>query len=458
MVAETSLEAAALVERIHESVAGAITPGSTVLVAGGDNLLRGALNGRDVVGFPQARNGMEGVDDPSNSLAAIAELTVLSLYGASFLLIPRPQLWWLDYYVDLRRHLDRHYRLVVERPDTCYLYDLLQPLSEGETVIQVLDAAIDEIQRCSGRPVAILDWDTGLDLRDRLPHRTIFSPFGTVNVLPYLDHTIDVVVIPNLSSRLQEARRVVSGAIITLAPVRTSGGPSQVESADLAIDIDWRHETSEVPPRAQSIIAVLSNNEMQAKAQVRAITDALRPGYEDDVILAVYEYSSTAEVLPWCDERMTIVEVSPRDDVLTQFQQAARTARHEIVLCLAPGVIPLRDGLFTLAATLEFRAHAGAVGGKLLDTHGMLWEAGGTTRSDGSFLRLGEGCDADDPEFNYLRAVDRVSSGFLATWRSRLLDAVPNFSHMIGYSEYLSAQGLEVLYQPGAVAVALGSE
>jgi hydroxymethyl cephem carbamoyltransferase len=70
------------------------------------------LNGRRGWHFPQHEDGSFQGDHPADSGDAIARLEQLRGKGASHLVIPRPDLWWLRFYPGFYEHLEDRYRMV----------------------------------------------------------------------------------------------------------------------------------------------------------------------------------------------------------------------------------------------------------------------------------------------------------------------------------------------------------
>jgi len=117
-------EYARLVTRIRALVR-TVVPGDAVVavVSRGDDALID-LDGRLGWHFPRCDDGRYAGHYPKDSDAAVAHLEEQRRRGARYLLFPATSLWWLDYYDDLRQHLDRTYRLVVRRDDACAIYAL----------------------------------------------------------------------------------------------------------------------------------------------------------------------------------------------------------------------------------------------------------------------------------------------------------------------------------------------
>ena len=114
----------ALVERIREVVESELPPDATVLVVsnGDDALLE--LGGRRGWHFPQMRDGTYAGHHPADSDEAIAHLEALRQEGAQYLIFPETAGWWLEYYAELRDHLETRDPESLRRPDICVVFRL----------------------------------------------------------------------------------------------------------------------------------------------------------------------------------------------------------------------------------------------------------------------------------------------------------------------------------------------
>jgi hypothetical protein len=112
-----------LVERIQGVVHNTIpTDGCVLVVSKGDEqLLR--FDSRRAWHFPQEANGLYAGHNPANSWEAVGQLEALKSKGGEYLLFPQTAFWWLDYYSELRSHLDARYRKIWSDPD-CVIYRL----------------------------------------------------------------------------------------------------------------------------------------------------------------------------------------------------------------------------------------------------------------------------------------------------------------------------------------------
>jgi glycosyltransferase involved in cell wall biosynthesis len=113
-----------LVQRIGEVAHAELPPGARVSVVskGDDELLK--LDGMMAWHFPRTEAGQYAGYHPADSSAAIAHLEAQRAAGAQFLLFPRTAFWWLEYFAEFRKHLERNYQLVVSEHDSCLIFKL----------------------------------------------------------------------------------------------------------------------------------------------------------------------------------------------------------------------------------------------------------------------------------------------------------------------------------------------
>ena len=113
-----------LTERIRRVVADTVQPDATILVVsrGDSELLK--LNGHPAWHFPQTGDDVYAGHYPANSEEAVTQLESMRAKGGEFLLLPKPSLWWLDYYKGLQQHLEDRYRAIVREEGTCTIFAL----------------------------------------------------------------------------------------------------------------------------------------------------------------------------------------------------------------------------------------------------------------------------------------------------------------------------------------------
>lgn len=117
------MDYASLVHRVRELVWEHIPAGSNVaVVSKGDPALI-LFDQRNGWHYPQTASGQYLGHHPETGAAAVAHLESLRQRGAEYLVIPATYAWFLDYYTDLRSHLNRQGDLI-HRDENCTIYSL----------------------------------------------------------------------------------------------------------------------------------------------------------------------------------------------------------------------------------------------------------------------------------------------------------------------------------------------
>jgi hypothetical protein len=381
-----------------------------VLVAGKSDPAFTEIYGRRVTNFPQDGIGRYPGFALANSQALVAHLEALRCAGHRFLLMPSPSRWMLDHYASFGEHLLNRYRVVASDPSFGILVDITDRRGRTDLWPTGVSATIGRIAVAVERPLAVLDL-TQLDLASRMPNYNVFPPPRSDGELPYLDSTIDVVVIDN-DLQLSEARRA---AVEALVRVRCgSSGLPEVESVELL---------SEEDPEAEAQIAVVVGTESLSTAWLERMAEALAE--EPSAFLAT--------------------KLSP--DVLE---------RAAMVALVDDDVLPLPSCLSAASAVLSSDDGIGGVAIKILGANGSLEAAGTTLFADGSYAGVGSGSfDVAAAWHEYVREtcwgpglmlyrVDAVKEMVQAGLSPR---AQPL------WAERVWAAGYRVLYQPAAAAV-----
>jgi hypothetical protein len=197
-----------------------VPDGERVMVAWRGDPAMLALTSRQVVPFPRPTGALsEG--DFEHGVSAIAHLEAQRVRGIRFLLIPERARLWLDDLTSFQEHLIGHYELVADEEGVGLLFDVGSPRSEersSDTVVEVLDRILD-----GDRYAPVLDW-TGFGLTSLIGDRGLFAaPPDTDGELPYLDRSIDVVVVDD-PSHLDEGRRVATSAVVLVEPEPDQAG------------------------------------------------------------------------------------------------------------------------------------------------------------------------------------------------------------------------------------------
>ncbi len=383
---------------------------SAVLVAGKSDPAFVELYGRRVTNFPQDATGRYPGFALANSQALVAHLEALRCAGNRFLLMPSPSRWMIDHYASFGEHLLNRYRVVASDPSFGILVDISDRQRRTDLWPKGVSATIDRIAVAAERPLAVLDM-TQLDIASRMPNYNVFPPPRSDGELPYLDSTIDVVVIDN-DLQLSEARRA---AVEALVRVRCgSSGLPEVESVELL---------SEEDPEVEAQIAVVVGSDSLSTAWLERMAEALVE--EPSAFLAT--------------------KLSP--DVLE---------RAAMVAFVDDDVLPLPSCLSAARAVLSSDDGIGGVAIKILGANGSLEAAGTTLFADGSYAGVGSGSfDVAAAWHEYVR--ETCWGPGLMLYRvdavKEMVQAGLSPSAQPLWAERVWAAGYRVLYEPAAAAV-----
>jgi GT2 family glycosyltransferase len=449
----------ALVRRVRETVREVVPADETVLVVGRGDPAFVDLYGREAWHFPRTDDGRYAGYYPKRGISAVAHLEALRARGACYFLIPAVSRWWLDYYPELLRHLDRRYLRVADVPDTCVLYSLRDAADLAGHPAAWLEALLDDHLPTFGEDPSILDWETGLDLAAVLPRRTVFSPLGDESRLPYLDATVDLVVISTEDEKVaNEAERVAAKAVVNLA-----GRPRGRKPATRYLR--WKATPEAVRTPSVSIIIPCHDGLRYTTACLSSLRETLPPWFRGEIVV-VDDASSDGtndhlERLCRVDRRLRLLSSESNQGFLASCNVGARAAKSDLLLFLNNDTVLLPGWLPPLVRTFADFPDVGAVGGKLLFEDGTLQEAGALVFADASAAKIGYlDPDVETPLYEYVREVDYVSAAFLMT-PLRLFRELGGLDSRYGFGYYddddycfaVRAAGRRVYYQPESVIV-----
>jgi hypothetical protein len=357
--------------------------------------------------FPGARRAGPLADD----LSHVALVEARRYDGHRHLVVPEGSRPWFHQRVELRDHLVRNYRTAVDEAGAGLVFDLGSPPQPGT---RSLHAAIEELAAGGADAPAVLDL-TGGALEAELPDLAVFSPARHQGPLPYLDRSVDVVVVDQ-DGDLGEARRVAALGVITVAP--GNSGP-------VVVSVD------SVAPAAGS----------PAPRALVWSAPAADPRWEP--ALAEQAEQAGASLL------VAAIGAEALDAL----------ADHDVVVAVEPHVLPL-PGAIRAAAAAAAADPAAAVAGKVLRPDGTLEAAGGTVFFDRSVgLIAGSAAEVRAPWHDYVRPVC-WAPGLVAAAAS-LWTAVPaprpgaleGRAYLREWCAALWSDGSGVVYHPDVVAV-----
>ena len=406
---------AALVWGCRYLVERHVPAGETVAVVAKDDPALLLFDGRDAVNMPRGRDGKYLGYTFEDDMPAIAHLVALRLNGAGYLLLPESNRWWLDRYPTLAAWLAPG--LLADETGVGVIFSLRRRLASptdadpgaaGASGRAVLDAVRD-----GDRPLSIANW-TALDLAGLAGPGDALVPAALHgDGLAYVDDSFDVVAIEHDGQRA-EAERVATVAVVTVG----DDGTTRVDAID---------------------------------------ADSTAAGTAPSVRVAVIGWAGRArhdELAASLDSRFELTDVSTWAEAID--------GDHDVTVLLEPGVLPLPGCIDAALRTLARRPNAGAVGVKLFAPDGSLEAAGTTVFADGSFAGVAGGTTRiTAPWHDYVRPI-HAATGVLVARTASLRDVEPPAEgcspmSLVSWCAVLWSAGYEVVYQPDAAAVRIGS-
>ncbi len=340
-----------------------------------------------------------------------------------------------------------------------------------------MEEAIGEFQHRLERDPSILDWRSGLNLARLFPQLAVCSPPPTWiagNPLPYLDSSIDIVVVSTSDPEsIAEGRRVAAVAIVNCTDVQlhelqplTPGTPVRSTNPQVSIDIEWMTDEFNEPSFPMtSIVIPVFNKVSYTEACLDQLSKTLPHNFKGEIIVvddaSSDETPSVLERFAGQDERIKVLRNSKNSGFIKSCNRGAEAASGEILIFLNNDTLPLPGWLPPLLRVLRDKPDAGAVGGKLVYPDGSLQEAGGVLFSDGSACNFGKHDKAASAGlYSFLREVDYCSGALLATRRALFMEAggfdtryEPAYYEDTDYCFGLRQKGHHVYYQPESVIV-----
>ena len=328
----------------------------------------------------------------------------------------------------------------------------------------LLERLVAEFAARYDRDPVILDWNTGLKIEDAFPDLAVFAPQLDGDSLPYLSRSIDIVVVRHADSgRRAEARRIASGAVVTITA--TTLDAPVVQGMEDRFSVRWVQNDAPSSLPSVSIVIPAYNASGHLHACLKALAQTLPDNFHGE-ILVVDDRSSDgtqriAERAARRDARIRVLRNRRNMGFLDTANRGAHAASSEFLLFLNQDTIPLPGWLPPLLRTFRDFPAAGAVGGKLLYPDGRLQEAGGIIYRDGSAANVGRNDpNPDAPPFRFVRVVDYCSGALLMTPRALFLELGgfderyrPGYYEDTDYCFSLRHRGHMVYYQPASQVI-----
>ncbi len=326
-----------------------------------------------------------------------------------------------------------------------------------------VEEALGQVRNRLERDPTVLDWNSGLGLARVLSRLAVFSPPGAADVqrLPYLDGTVDVVVLSSADPvRVAEARRVAAAAVLRLSGLRAGDATAE------GFRLEWKPEATAPPSLpGTSIIVPAHDKASYTDACLKQLLATLPRDFRGEII--VVDDASTDEtpaVLDrWAASSALVRRLRNAENLgfLRSCNRAAEAASGEVLVFLNNDTLPQPGWLPPLLRLLRDQPGAGAVGGKLVYPDGTLQEAGGVIFSDASGCNFGKyDADVNAPLYSYVREVDFCSGALLAIPRTLFLELggfdlrfSPAYYEDVDLCFRLRESGYRVYYQPESVVI-----
>ena len=311
----------------------ALPAGAVALVTADRDGLPPAAAGRHARWLaPVSTGGRLPVSDQN----AIVRLEVARWAGADHLVVHRDQSWWLERCPELATHLDRYRRVPMGgAPVTVWrLTPVSRPVEDGTA------ALLARLRPATGRDLDTLAWGVPSGVVASRLGGTVFEPLADTGPLPYLDGTVDIVVIPEAAEeRLEEARRVAGRAVL-----RIVGRRQELEAAWLAPDLAS-------PPR--TAVALLGGRAGFAdETLVARVADSLLDAAVEELLVAVAPgmrlRTPSGPGLP----RVRLLPIDPAASLVERARAAAEATAADLVALLDGTALPVPGWLGPLTAVL----------------------------------------------------------------------------------------------------------
>jgi hypothetical protein len=373
---------------------------------------------------------------PSCSRVAIVQLEAARWRGADVLLIPRSELWWLEQYPNFAQHLDQWYTRVADDEVAGVIWDLREPgrLREVHDLLASLCGRLDH-------PPTLLDWHTGHGLASCFSEYKVFSPLGNAPALPYLDGTVDVVAVGDVTAeQISEARRVASSFVIRIPSEPIPG-----------IDVLWRASHDD-GSRSISIVVASLDGRTWAPGFVDRLLDTLPTAFAGEVVI---ERGCEPGSGPTRAKRIKVVDCPENESHGARLRRCAAAAAGNVLVTLDGATWPTPGWLRPLVAHLRDVKDAGFVTGMLVAADGRLLAAGSYQYPERARTEHEEPLDA--ARHGFVRCVDPSPARFFATHRDLFLEwsetAVVDDGVAAAFGAFVRSHGRTLLYEPEAVVI-----
>ena len=327
---------------------------------------------------------------PGCGATAIGLIEAARIAGYDTLLLTQSSAWWVDSYPELRGHLDRRYERINGLAQGYLAWALDRPSAWRE-----VDSLLRELSVCLEHEPLILDWQSGTDIAKVFDDFDVFSPPTTGERLPYLDGTVDVVVLSDGSKTiLTEARRIASAAVVQLKRP-TSVGRISIAQTNV-------YATLPEPP---AVILLGRRDAPIRAAQVDWVLDSLASRARPQLIVAGVHDLADASHGVESDANRGVEIIASDGQSPTGLKDAIAAVRGPVLAVLDARLRPIAGWWPTMARRAR-NTHC-LVGGVVLDDRGHSGEI-----------------DPCSPRDAYTRKVDELPASFVVATKAALVAAL----------------------------------
>ena len=412
-----------------------------VLSSGDESLLR--YVGCKAEHLSQDREGRY-TDHPSCARAAIVQLEAARWRGADVLVIPQNGLWWLEHYGEFAKHLERHYMPVVREADLGAVWNL-----RATSPLRAIDDKLAGLPVQPGHQPVVLDWHTGQDLATTFPDYKVFSPIENLPLLPYLDHTVEVVAIQDKVKRKTwiEARRVASDLLIS---VRAGSPP--------AMDALWCSPRLTAGQDDVSVVAVSRGRRPLSLQYVGQLLDSLPAAFGGEIVLGIDRDTLVPQLGPEAArlKRLKVIPFREDEGFASRARHGVGAAKEEIVVVLDGSTWPVTGWLPPLVRLIREGTRVGVAAGSFVLPDGRRLDRTPPSGRDASASAAQrDEANLDNADRRHVCPTTFEQDSLFATWRELLLESDPGVT---AFSQALSsralAAGLMTVSQPETLAIA----
>ena len=156
--------------------------------------------------------------------------------------------------------------------------------------------------------------------------------------------------------------------------------------------------------------------------------------------------------------KIKIIENNENNNFFFYIKKAIHLSKAKYILFLKDNTKVYKNWLSPLIKLFEKDLKIGMIGSKIINSDGVLDDAGGIIWNNGQYLNFGKGSDGKFAEYNYVKEVDFIS-GTSIILRKNIFKIIGGFSenylslnyYIIDLAFKIRKYGYKVMYQPKSI-------